>query len=253
VLRLRQEGMTALVVYAGDGHAVVPLTDDVATIENLLGALDPGMMPVLGSNPGHALELATELFSNANMSEGRILMISDGIDRISSVTSHRSRAFPISIIGVGSYEGGAIPLEPPAQSRRYLLSQEGNQIIALLDEQRLAEVASLSYGKYARLTVSDDDITHALSTPLPTEDASIEVEREFDIWFDQGHWLALALLPLCLFAFAEAYWCYLLYLLACLALKPLQAKPQTPPLFPQLLEVSGNNFGCAMINEHTKP
>ena len=201
VLRLRQEGMTALVVYAGDGHAVVPLTDDVATIENLLGALDPGMMPVLGSNPGHALELATELFSNANMSEGRILMISDGIDRISSVTSHRSRAFPISIIGVGSYEGGAIPLEPPAQSRRYLLSQEGNQIIALLDEQRLVEVASLSYGKYARLTVSDDDITQALSTPLPTEDASIEVEREFDTWFDQGHWLALALLPLCLFAF----------------------------------------------------
>ena len=46
--------MTALVAYAGDAHAVVPLTDDAATIENLLGALDPGMMPVLGSNPNTA-------------------------------------------------------------------------------------------------------------------------------------------------------------------------------------------------------
>ena len=65
ILRARKEGMTALVAYAGDAHAVVPLTDDVATIENLLGALDPGMMPVLGSNPGHGLEIAKELLSNA--------------------------------------------------------------------------------------------------------------------------------------------------------------------------------------------
>ena len=201
ILRQREEGMTALIAYAGDAHAVVPLTDDVATIENLLGALDPGMMPVLGSNPGHALELAAELFSNANMSEGRVLMITDGIDRISSVSSHRNPAYPISIIGVGSYDGGPIPLEPPTESRRFLLSQEGNQIVALLDEQRLAEVASLSFGEYSKLSIGDDDITKTLSTPLPTEDASIEVEREFDTWFDQGHWLALALLPLCLFAF----------------------------------------------------
>ena len=108
-----EEGMTALIAYAGDAHAVVPLTDDVATIENLLGALDPGMMPVLGSNPGHALELAAELFSNANMNEGRVLMITDGIDRISSVSSHRNPAYPISIIGVGSYDGGPILNRPP--------------------------------------------------------------------------------------------------------------------------------------------
>lgn len=201
VLRQRQEGMTGLIAYAGDAHGVVPLTDDVATIENLLGALDPGMMPVLGSNPGHGLELAMELFRNANMTEGRILLITDGIDQISSVTRHRSRAFPISIIGVGSYDGGAIPLEPASESRRYLLTQEGNQVIALLDEQRLAEVANLSFGKYSRLTLNDADIRQTLATPLPTEDASIEVEREFDTWFDQGHWLALVLLPLCLFAF----------------------------------------------------
>ena len=54
------------------------------------------------------------------MSEGRILMITDGIDRVSSVSSHRNRAFPISIIGIGTYEGGAIPLEPANESRRYL-------------------------------------------------------------------------------------------------------------------------------------
>ena len=214
ILRARKEGMTALVAYAGDAHAVVPLTDDVATIENLLGALDPGMMPVLGSNPGHGLEIAKELLSNANMSEGRILVITDGIDKVSSVTSHRNRAFPISIIGIGTYEGGAIPLEPTKESRRYLLSQEGNQIIALLDERRLTEVANLSYGKYSKINLSDDDFNRVLSTPLPTEDASIEVEREFDTWFDQGHWLAALLLPLCLLGFRRGALVMLLFAFA---------------------------------------
>ena len=74
ILRQREEGLTALVAYAGDAHAVVPLTDDVATIENLLGALDPGMMPVLGSNPSHGLEIAKGLFGNANMTEGLSLI-----------------------------------------------------------------------------------------------------------------------------------------------------------------------------------
>ena len=201
ILRQREEGLTALVAYAGDAHAVVPLTDDVATIENLLGALDPGMMPVLGSNPSHGLEIAKGLFSNANMTEGRILMITDGIDRISAVSKHRNRAFPISIIGIGTYEGGPIPLDSDAEPPRYLMTQEGNQVIALLDERRLTEVANLSYGKYSKLSLSDTDFRVALSTPLPTEDASIEVEREFDSWFDQGHWLAAALLPLCLLGF----------------------------------------------------
>ena len=45
VLRIREEGSTGLVAYAGDGHAVVPITDDRHTIENLLSALSPAMMP----------------------------------------------------------------------------------------------------------------------------------------------------------------------------------------------------------------
>ena len=39
LLRERREGLTGLVVYAGDAHVVTPLTDDVRNIENLLPAL----------------------------------------------------------------------------------------------------------------------------------------------------------------------------------------------------------------------
>lgn len=201
VLRSRHEGETALIAYAGDAHAVVPLTDDTATIENLLFSLSPEMMPVFGSNPDHALQLAHELFSNSGYLQGRILMITDGIDSISSVSRHRNAAFPISILGVGTPEGAAIPLDRLRQPGRFLLTQEGNRVIALLDEQRLTEVAAMTYGRYHRAEVGDQDIEYALSTNLPTDDETIEVEREFDTWADQGHWLALLLVPLLLLAF----------------------------------------------------
>jgi Ca-activated chloride channel family protein len=47
ILRERKEGFTGMVAYAGDAPHVWPRsTDDVRTIENLLAALSPEMMPV---------------------------------------------------------------------------------------------------------------------------------------------------------------------------------------------------------------
>ncbi len=203
VLRMRDEGLTALIAYAGDAHAVVPLTDDVATIENLLPALGPEMMPVPGSNPDHALQLAHELFENSVLQQGRLLMVTDGIDSINSVTRHRHPAFPISVIGIGTLDGGPIPLDRLRQPGKYLLTQEGNRIVAMLDPERLQEVAGLSYGRYAPAVLGDSDILQALATVLPGEDETLDVEREFDTWFDQGHWLALLLIPFMLSAFRK--------------------------------------------------
>ena len=203
ILRARKEGVTALVAYAGDGHAVVPLTDDTKTIENLLFSLSPEMMPVFGSNPNHALEIAYELFENAGILQGRILLITDGIDDISSVTKHRNSSFPISILGIGTIQGAPIPLDRLRQPGRFLQTQEGNRVVALLDEERLQQVADISYGHYQTVNLGNQDINYVLSTKLPSEDKSIEVERKFDTWIDQGYWAAIILVPLLLAGFRK--------------------------------------------------
>ena len=200
-LRLRQEGSTGLVAYAGDGHAVVPITDDAQTIENLLSALSPAMMPVLGSRPATGLELARELFRNAGLFEGRILLITDGIKRVSEVSDFRDAAFPISIIGVGTSSGAPIPINRRDEPARYLTDELGREIRPGLDESRLIKAAQESYGRYSSMTIGDQDLEIALSAPLPTEDASIEVDREFDIWADMGFWLSILLALLMLASF----------------------------------------------------
>ena len=201
VLRARNEGFTGLVAYAGDAHTVAPLTDDVRTIENLLAALAPDMMPVLGSNPGPALDLARTLMRNAGMQQGRILLVTDGVDRIVDVSMEASPNFPISILGVGTPAGGPIPLDFVDQAGRFLTDRQGNTIVAKLDETRLKALAEMCNGRYATIAAANSSMLDVLSTQLPTADDERRLDRKFDLWADFGYWLALALIPFALLNF----------------------------------------------------
>ena len=225
-LRLRQEGSTGLVAYAGDGHAVVPITDDAPTIENLLSALSPAMMPVLGSRPATGLELARELFRNAGLLEGRILLITDGIKRASEISDFRDAAFPISIIGVGTRGGASIPINRRDEPARYLIDDLGREIRPGLEESTLIQAAQQSYGRYSAMTIGDQDLETVLGTALPTEDASIEVDREFDIWADMGFWLCIPLALLMLASFQRGLFAALLF--AVMLPEPVLAQANPP-------------------------
>jgi len=216
ILRARSEGFTGLVAYAGDAHTVAPLTDDVRTIENLLSSLAPDMMPVLGSSPGAALELARTLMHNAGMSQGRILLVTDGVDRIVDVSTDASPNFPISVLGIGTAAGGPIPLDFVAQPGRMLTDREGKTVIAKLDDNRLASLAQMSNGRYLTAGVDDANIGELLTTPLPSANDERRLERKFDLWADYGYWLVLLLIPFALLNFRRGS----LALLVCLLLPP---------------------------------
>ena len=70
-------------VSAGDAHTVTPLTDDVVTIESLVPSLSPNIMPLFGSNPVAAVDLAIGLLDEVEATRGRILLMTDGINGFS--------------------------------------------------------------------------------------------------------------------------------------------------------------------------
>ncbi len=219
VLRLRREGYTALVAYAGDAHTVAPLTDDVRTIENLLASLSPEMMPVLGSNLAGALEITRELFENARVIQGRVLLVTDGIDSPADVGVLCDRSYPLSILGVGTERGGTIPLDFVNQPGQVLRTQNGDAITARLDADRLAEIAAGCHGRFRTLALGDDDINYLLETSLPGEDETEAVERDFDTWADMGFLAGIVLLPLLLLGFRRG-----LFAVVALSVVPLSAK-----------------------------
>lgn len=201
VLRQRDEGFTALVAYAGDAHVVAPLTDDTRTIENLLPSLEPDMMPVLGSDLASGLEQARALLENAGMRRGRILVVADAVDDLAGASNLRNRNYPVSVLGVGTAEGARIPLHFVNQPGQVLRTEQGDAVVARLDEQRLEQLAESAHGRYHGITVDDADIDHLLATPLAGSDETGEVAREFDTWADMGFWVCVLLIPLILGGF----------------------------------------------------
>ena len=81
IVRARRDGLTALVVYAGDAHTVTPLTDDGRTIESLLPSLSPFIMPAPGSRPDKAIALGQQLTQAAGIPAGDLLLITDGVQQ----------------------------------------------------------------------------------------------------------------------------------------------------------------------------
>jgi len=209
LLELREEGVTALVVFAGDAHVVSPLTDDTKNIAAMIPALSPDIVPAPGSQLTPALERAIELFRDGGMASGRILIITDEIRDVVAaqrVARQYRNAYPVSVMSVGTQEGSPIPLIPGRPERGYLKDARGNMVIPQLNARSLSDFAELAGGRYSPMTLTEEDLDYLLADqPLLEEDAYRELEREFDVWFEEGPWLLLLLLPLASLAFRRGW------------------------------------------------
>jgi len=201
----REEGQTALVVYAGDAHAVTPLTDDVETINNLVPSLLPNIMPIEGSKPAEGVAVGIELLANASLLQAQILLITDGINR-SDIGAIRNMmndtAHTLSVLGVGTEAGAPIPMAEGG----FLRDSSNAIVIPRLERGLLQELASETGGRYADARLTDEDIDYLLDESIFDENENlIDVEREFDIWYEAGPWLLLLALPLAALAFRRGW------------------------------------------------
>lgn len=208
ILETRKEGLTALIAYSGDAHIVSPLTDDNATIANLAPALSPGMMPFFGSDPVSALNLSRELLKNANINQGKILLISDDIteDNLKEIGGSLSEnGHELSILGIGTIDGAPIPTK-----NGFFKDNAGNIIVPQLNRRHLEDLAKKNNGKYTDVSLTGEDIQFLLPplsiTSKESDSSTIRLtERLFDQWLDRGPLLAFCLLPFALLAFRRGW------------------------------------------------
>ena len=192
LLAHRDEGVTGLVVYAGDAHVVAPLTDDRRTIENLLSALTPDIMPLPGSDVTEALEVAVALLQTAGVANGQILLITDGMPKFQAVDIKRELVdarVELAILGVGTRSGAPIPRPDGG----FLRNDDGDIIIPNFDASRLGEHADALDGRFTEITLDDQDLERLLPSTATLDLGEIALDRETDTWLDQSNWLALIL------------------------------------------------------------
>ena len=204
ILKNRSEGFSALVVYGGAAYTLTPLTEDSNTIISLVPVLHPALLPEYGSNTEDAIETALELAVNGGYQQGDLLLISDGVSRsaFNTIQSMMSKAgkFRLSILGVGTEQGAPIP----TGASGFAKDRNGAIIIPKLSPASLQMLAQNNGGIYAGMSADDSDIEALLATTEELfPDATRELERSFDLWDDQGFWLAFLLLPIILLSFRK--------------------------------------------------
>lgn len=237
LLSTRNEGVTGMVVYAGDAHVVAPLTDDRRTIENLLPALDPAIMPLPGSNTTDALLSATQLLGAAGVANGHIVLLTDGMPRFEPsdvLPALESANATVSILGIGTAAGAPIPRADGG----FVRDDAGEIVVVGVDADELAAFASQLGGRYSNVTLDSSDLDTVLLGPSLVDSGEIQLDRKTDTWLDQGNWIAALLALACLPLFRRG-------ILAALVVMPLfyseQSMAQTSSQWWQTRDQQGAN------------
>ncbi|POP68398.1 vWA domain-containing protein [Pseudomonas syringae] len=193
LLQKRSDAQTAIVVYAGSAHTLVPLSDDLVTSHNLLEAIRPSIMPVTGQRADLAVQKALHLLKQGALGQGRMLLITSSLseqERQGIRAALRGKSPPLLILGVGTAEGAPVTQE----NGSLLKDDQGAILVPRLDSASLNDFADQVGGSYRQARGDEEDLRSLglLASPRHmTRDGQVV---QLDTWADQGHWLLLPLL-----------------------------------------------------------
>lgn len=195
LLQARSDSQTAIIVYAGSAHTLVPLSDDLGTSKNLLDAIKPSIMPEAGQRADLGVIKALDLLKQGDLGVGRLLWIGSsltdgerqGIRQV--LTGHGPQ---LLMLGVGTAEGAPVSQEKGG----FLKDAQGGILVPRLDSASLKDFADELGGHYSPSSLDDDDLRQLGLLDGPKDVRSQGRTVQLDSWADQGYWLLLPLLLL---------------------------------------------------------
>ncbi len=187
-----------LIVFAGEAYVQLPITSDYGSAKLFLQSINPGIVPVQGTNLAAAIEKASVSFSNDEGKNRAIIIISDGEDHepeaIEKAKEAKENGIMINTIGIGTLNGVPIPLIEDGVVKGYRKDKNGQTVVTKLNPEALKEIAASANGVYVQATQSDIGIETVLDKINQLEKNQIENKMYTD-YEDQFQWfLALALL-----------------------------------------------------------
>ncbi|MDH0303759.1 VWA domain-containing protein [Pseudomonas sp. GD04091] len=220
LLEHRRDSQTALIVYAGSAHTLVPLSDDLGTTRNLLEAVDPSIMPQPGQRADLAVRKGLALLAQSGLGQGRLLLIGSALSNQEreGIQQALGRQGPsLLMLGVGTTEGA-----PVRQANgEYLKDDQGGILLPRLDSASLKAFIASTGGRYRHARIDDLDLRGLGLFDNPRLLHNDGQTLQLDSWADQGYWLLLPLLLLAACA-GRRGWLFCLPLLLALP-QPSQA------------------------------
>jgi len=203
ILAIPGDMQYGLIVAGGDAFVVSPVTSDRKTLVNLLPALSTNIMPVQGNRIDQGIKLAVDLLQGAGISNGEIVLITDGAngdvdEQIDTLLENNIR---LLVLAVGTKEGAPIKSEDGG----FLKGLSGNIIISGVDSSTLEALAQRTNGRFSNHTADGSDLQRLQFEKTTLDIAASRKQGGIVQRTDLGFWLLLPGLLVLLIGFRRGY------------------------------------------------
>ena len=141
-----------IIGYAGSAFPQVPITTDFSSAKLFLNGMSTDMVSSQGTAINEAIQMAKTYYNDEEQTNRVLFIISDGEDHEGNVTAIAEEAanegIKIYTIGVGTVQGGPIPIKRNGILQYYKRDQNNEQVITRLGEETLKQIAEEANGEY---------------------------------------------------------------------------------------------------------
>ncbi len=203
LLKVRNGGRTALFVYAGTTHLVLPFTTDDALFDLYLSSLSTSLMPSSGKDTAKALHTIEDFLKDETV-PGTILFVTDGIEpralpALRQFTTQNENKTDILVMGVGTSSGG--PVRNAGSG--FLTDKSGRRVFTKLNVNALRSLNHLDIAA-TTLTLNDDDI-HWIQRRVQHHLQAVQQRDSKTRWIDEGYWLTIPIAAIAVFWFRKGW------------------------------------------------
>lgn len=143
-----------IVVFAGEAFVQLPITTDRSAARMFAASVDTRTVGAQGTAIGAAIDLARSSFAADSPGGKAIMVISDGEnhedDAYGAARAAVEAGCVVHTIGMGTLQGGPIPVRRDAQVQGFRTDREGRTVVSALNEDMLRGVAEAGNGVYVR-------------------------------------------------------------------------------------------------------
>ena len=180
-----------IIIYAGNSYPLLPITTDHAAAKMFLQNANPDMVSSQGTAINEAIERAITYFDNEEQTNRFLFIVSDGEDHeentITLAKEAKKEGIKIYTVGVGTIEGGPIPMRNIGGGISYKKDNKGEVVITKMKEDVLKEIAYEGKGKYINGNRTQEAIDNIEDLLVKAEKSEFET-KQFSDYKDQFQW-----------------------------------------------------------------
>lgn len=163
----RLEGdRVGLIVFTGEAFVQSPMTLDYSALRLFLDISQTDQMPSSTTNFRAALQKAAESFESIedeySNAANVLLFIADGEnhgpDYTTALSELTQKGVTVFTIGIGTQQGGRIPIYSNGNLTGYHRDGSGNDVITTLSSQTMRDIANTGGGNYYEISSGSDTI-----------------------------------------------------------------------------------------------